>query len=265
MIRLLKNALANPPLWGGVIPLQFLGCWAIYLIATGQTPSWWWASTIIGYICITMIGVGIGYHRMCSHRSLSVNRFTKLIILWLGGISSQGSPIFWATMHRGYHHRYADQERDPHSPNDGFWHSYILWLFKLEEGDYKTKYITDLLIDKDVMFFHKYHMIILWTSHLLVAMISLDLWLWCILLPSFLTFHKFALQASVTHYRKLGYRNYNTSDNSANVWWLWPFILGEAWHNNHHGEPNNPNFGRQWWELDPTYWVVKLIRKQETV
>lgn len=260
MKTLLRNTLDTPPLWGGVVPLQFLGIWSLYLIFTSQAPSWWWIGTVIGYICIMMIGVSIGYHRIFSHKSLQVNRLTKLFILWFGGISSQGSPIFWASVHRGYHHRFSDTDRDPHSPEHGFWHSYILWQFKIRDGDVRTKYITDLLADKDIMFFHKYYMLIMWISHTVVALISIDVWLWCMLLPSFITFHSFGIQTSLAHSKHYGYRNYDTHENSVNVWWLWPFTLGEAWHNNHHGDPKNANYGRRWWELDPTYWIVKLLR-----
>jgi stearoyl-CoA desaturase (delta-9 desaturase) len=78
---------------------------------------------------------------------------------------------------------------------------------------------------------------------------------------AFLTLHAFSIQTSVTHLKWAGYRNYETKDNSVNIPWLFTLILGEAWHNNHHGEARNPNFGnRHWWELDPTYWLIKLIR-----
>lgn len=259
-MTILKNTLENPPLWGGFLPLQFFGFWSLYLIINRQTPNWWWIGVLIGYVCIAMIGLSIGYHRLLSHKNFNVSRFTKLIILWFGAISSQGSPIFWASVHRGYHHRYADTDQDPHTPNQGFWHSYFLWLFRLEKDSIKTKYVVDLLKDSDVMFFHKHYMLILWTSHILVAIISIDMWLWFMLLPAFISFHKFAFQSSVTHIKRLGYRNYETQDNSVNVWWLWPIMLGEAWHNNHHNDPKNPNYSRHWWELDPTYWLVKLIK-----
>jgi stearoyl-CoA desaturase (delta-9 desaturase) len=82
------------------------------------------------------------------------------------------------------------------------------------------------------------------------------------ILPCMIAFHSFAIQTSVVHYPKLGYRSYDTKDTSVNVPWIWPVSTGECWHNNHHGDPGNPNFGhKHWWELDPTYWLIKLIRK----
>jgi fatty-acid desaturase len=261
MKNILKNIFTQPNLWGGVLPLQILGVYAIYITCANQAPSNWFWLTCIGYVCIMMLGVSAGYHRLLSHKGFEVHSFVKKILLWFAAISAQGSPIFWVTVHRGYHHRYSDKERDPHSPKQGFWHSYILWMFKLKEGDVNTKYIVDLLRDKDVMFFHKHYNKILWMSHLIIATISIEFWLWAVILPSFITFHSFSFQTSMNHSKLYGYKNYETSDDSVNVIWLFPFILGEAWHNNHHGDAKNPNYGsRRWWEIDPTFWLIKLFR-----
>jgi stearoyl-CoA desaturase (delta-9 desaturase) len=69
-------------------------------------------------------------------------------------------------------------------------------------------------------------------------------------------------QALANALSKLGYRNYPTKDDSVNCPWLFPLLLGEAWHNNHHGDGRNPNYGRRWWELDPTFWLIKIIEKK---
>jgi stearoyl-CoA desaturase (delta-9 desaturase) len=58
-----------------------------------------------------------------------------------------------------------------------------------------------------------------------------------------------------------GYRNYETKDQSRNNAWLWPIILGEAWHNNHHGDAKNYSTSNKFWEIDPLSWVIKLIKK----
>jgi stearoyl-CoA desaturase (delta-9 desaturase) len=260
MIEIIKNIFKMPNLWGGVIPIQAFGFYAVCTVAAGTAPSWWWICTLIGYICIMMLGVSAGYHRMLSHKGFETNPFIKKLILWFAVISGQGSPIFWCMIHRGYHHRYSDQDKDPHTPDHGFWHSYIWWMFKIKEGDLSTKYIVDLLRDEDCVFFHKHYSKILWISHIALALISFDLWLYLMLLPAFITLHSFAIQTSMNHSKVYGYRNQETRDNSVNVTWLWPLILGEAWHNNHHADAKNPNYGKRWWEMDPTYWLIKLIR-----
>ena len=244
-----------------VIPVQIFGIYALYILFTNNVSYWWLLGTVLGYICIMILGVSACYHRMLSHKSFSVNSLTKKIMLWFSALSCQGSPIFWVTIHRGYHHRYSDTEKDPHSPIHGFWHSYVLWMFKLKEGEHSVKYVVDLLKDKDVVFFHKYYNQIIWISHLGIALINFNFWIFAIMLPAFLTLHSFALQTSLNHSKVYGYKNYETKDDSVNVIWLWPLILGEAWHNNHHGEAGEANFGgRHWWELDPAYFFIKLIR-----
>jgi stearoyl-CoA desaturase (delta-9 desaturase) len=57
-----------------------------------------------------------------------------------------------------------------------------------------------------------------------------------------------------------GYSNFNTRDNSKNVLWIWPLVLGECWHNNHHGRPGNYHFGIKWWELDPAGVFIRVFK-----
>jgi len=255
----IKNALHFPNLWGSIIPMQFVGMYALYTILTGQAPGWWWIATIAGYVCLAMLGIAIGYHRLFSHKGFKVNLFTKRLLLWFGIIAGQGSPIYWIGVHRGYHHRYADRPGDAHSPKDGFWHSYILWMFKMRKMSIRS--VIDLLRDPDIVFAHKHYQTICWVSHILVALISFELWLYLMGFSAFITLHCFLSQTSMAHYRSMGYRNYDVRDDSINNPWLFPIALGDAWHNNHHGDGRNPNYGgRRWWELDPSFWIIQAIR-----
>lgn len=258
---IIKNTFLFPNLWGSIIPLQFIGAYGIYLLVQGKAPDWWWAGTIFGYILFTMIGISAGYHRLFCHKGYEVNKFTKRLLLWLAMMAGQGGPIYWIGIHKGYHHRYADTDKDSHSPKHGFWHSYILWMFTMNKMSLRS--VTGLLRDPDMVFAHRYYQFIFWISHLVFALINFELWFWCMGFAAFVTLHVFLIQTSVTHLTWAGYRNYNVKDNSVNIPWLFPLLLGEAWHNNHHGNPRNPNYGgRRWWEIDPTYWIVKLIKSK---
>lgn len=245
-----------------IIPINFFGFYAFYQIIFGAAPTWWWIAALIGFILQKEIGIAAGFHRLFSHGSFKTNRAIKLFILWCGIIAGQGSVFFWATTHRGYHHRFADTDKDPHSPMHGFWHSYIFWLFKIREKDLSIKPIIDLLKDKDLVFSHRYYHQILFSSHLAVFLIDPAIWLYFMALPMFITFHVFCIQTSLVHNPKMGYRNYDTKDNSVNSPILFLFSQGECWHNNHHGEGRNPNYSRKWWELDPTFWLIKLLRSK---
>jgi fatty-acid desaturase len=260
--RIIKTTIVLPQLWAAIIPMHMIGFYAIYEIFTGQSPEWWWLAVIAGYVLLTMVGIAAGYHRLFCHKSFEVNKVIKRIILWLGVMAGQGSTITWCSIHRGYHHRHPDTEKDLHSPKDGFWHSYILWMFKYPKISIRST--IDLQKDSDHRVVHKYYIPILWISHAIMALINFDIWLYLFALPALITLHSFLVQTSLTHYKIMGYRNYNTKDNSVNSIWLFPILLGEAWHNNHHGEGRNPNLGgRHWWEVDPTYWIINLIRKDE--
>jgi stearoyl-CoA desaturase (delta-9 desaturase) len=260
MKKIFQNILNFPNLWGSIIPIQFLGLYSIYLISTGNIPSWWWLAVIFGYVCLKMLGVSAGYHRLFCHKGFRTNIFVKRLLLYFAILSGQGSPIYWIGIHRGYHHRHPDKEGDAHSPKHGFWHSYILWMFKMDKMSIRS--VVDLLRDPDMVFAHKHYIKILWGTHIILALVSIDLWLFLLALPAFITLHSFLIQTSLTHIPSMGYRNYDTNDLSVNSPWLFPIILGEAWHNNHHGDGRNSNFGRKWWELDPTFWLIKLIEKK---
>jgi stearoyl-CoA desaturase (delta-9 desaturase) len=258
--NLIKTTLSLPQLWAVIIPMQVLGLHAVYTILSGSAPDYWWIYSLIGYICFMIIGIAAGYHRLFSHRSFTVNKFIKRIILYFGILGGQGSPIMWVAMHRGYHHRHADTEKDLHSPVHGIWHSYMGWMFKYPRISLRSA--LDLTHDPDMLFAHKHYIWIIYITHITSAIISLDLWLYLFMLPMFISLHCFLLQTCFTHVSILGYKNYNTKDHSVNVPWLFPIILGEAWHNNHHGDARNSNYGRKWWELDPTYWIIKLFKKR---
>ena len=36
-------------------------------------------------------------------------------------------------------------------------------------------------------------------------------------------------------------------------------MMGELFQNNHHKLPNSMNFGAKWYEIDPTYPVIKVL------
>lgn len=260
-IKILKNLFSFPNLWGAILPLQLIGFYGIYRLITGDVPDWWWMSTLIGYFLLTILGISAGYHRLFCHNSYKVNIITKRILLWLAMLAGQGSPIYWIGIHKGYHHRFADTEKDAHSPKHGFWHSYILWMFTIDKISLRS--VVSLLKDSDLVFAHRNYQKIFWFSHLTLAILNFEIWFWLLGFTAFITLHSFLIQTSVTHLKWAGYRNYLTKDNSVNIIWLFPIILGEAWHNNHHGNPSSPNYGgRKWWEIDPTYWIIKLIRQK---
>jgi len=57
-----------------------------------------------------------------------------------------------------------------------------------------------------------------------------------------------------------GFRNYNLKDRSTNNW-LWAIpSWGESWHNNHHRHPRKFTSSENWWEIDISAFIIRLIR-----
>jgi stearoyl-CoA desaturase (delta-9 desaturase) len=64
---------------------------------------------------------------------------------------------------------------------------------------------------------------------------------------------------SVCHF--FGRRRFALEDHSTNVAWLSLLSLGESWHHNHHAFPRSAVHGLRWWEVDPTAWLIRAMRR----
>jgi stearoyl-CoA desaturase (delta-9 desaturase) len=56
-----------------------------------------------------------------------------------------------------------------------------------------------------------------------------------------------------------GSRRYKTTDTSRNNFLLALITCGEGWHNNHHYHQNTANQGWFWWEVDASFYALKLM------
>jgi stearoyl-CoA desaturase (delta-9 desaturase) len=70
-------------------------------------------------------------------------------------------------------------------------------------------------------------------------------------------FHGTACINSFTHL--WGKRRFKTTDDSRNSFILAIICLGEGWHNNHHRFQSCTRNGFYWWEIDPTYYGLKVL------
>jgi fatty-acid desaturase len=82
------------------------------------------------YYALAGLGVNLGYHRILSHRSLTVPKWLERFLATLG--APAGTPVQWAGNHR-FHHAHTDTELDPHSPvKRGFWYAHTGWYLQTE-------------------------------------------------------------------------------------------------------------------------------------
>ncbi len=246
-------------LWIGLI---HVGAAAAVLCFTWQGLL---AAVVLGLLT-GCLGVCLGYHRLLTHRSFQTFPLVRRILAVLGTLAGEGPPITWTAVHRKHHH-YADKEGDPHSPHDGAWWSHMLWLFpRPRDPSWRRtveRYGKNLLKEPFLHLLDK--TFLLWHFALGAALFATGwlVWDWYTGV-SLLVYGMFLRLAYVLHVTWLvnsashmwGYRNYETPDDSRNLWWVGLLAYGEGWHNNHHAAPNSARHGRRWWEFDATYLII---------
>jgi len=243
--------------------LVFLVLMHIGAVAAFFHFSWTGVALMVGLYCFTgCIGITFGYHRMLTHRGFKLHAIPRFFVHLAGTLALQGPPLYWALAHR-VHHARSDKEGDPHSPLHGTWWSHVLWLVCKRDSSTLSllvkKYIPDLFRDSiGTMFQNTY---LWWNILLAAALFSFGGWswlLWGLCLRVVLVWHMTWLINSATHI--WGYRNYETTDQSRNLWWVSMFTFGEGCHNNHHAQPGAAYHGHRWWEIDATGWMVTICK-----
>lgn len=244
------------------------------LMNVGAVAAFWHLSWVGLAILVVMhfvtacLGVTLGYHRLLTHGSMIVPTPLKYFFSLCGMIAAEGSPLYWVATHRK-HHVLSDLEGDPHSPNDGFWWSHMLW-FKPKEGPGELeallkRWAPDMYKDPVQRFFHNFFPVfpILFGAALYFGgEYFFGLGWSCLLmglcLRMVLGYHSTWFVNSATHI--WGYRNYETTDRSRNLWWVALISYGEGWHNNHHAHQRLARHGHKPWEIDITYMVIRLLK-----
>lgn len=219
----------------------------------------------LGYVLIGGLGVEVGLHRWASHRSVELKKSVKPLVILLSFLGCQGHPIWWAAVHRGHHHRFADTEKDMHSPKfGGRWHAFMGWIINHDPQAVNYKVAADLLRDKWLVKTKRVYEVTILYIWLLVGLFDPNLLLWGLLIPAIIAFHGEGLINSLCH-SKIGYRNFDTADQSKNITWLGYLMWGNGWHNNHHYKSSSYDFGKsvsgKAREFDPCTIFLPLIKK----
>jgi fatty-acid desaturase len=209
------------------------------------------------------VGIGIGYHRLLTHRGFKTPRPLKWLLAICGTLALEGGPIYWVVNHR-VHHQLTDKLGDPHTPEEGGWWAHAGWVLHgkglSNQPQLIQRYAPDLLSDRFLVWISKYHWVPL--AVLAVVLFVLGGWpwlLWGIFLRVTLGLHAVWFVNSATH--MWGSRRFATKDNSRNLWWVAVLTGGEGWHNNHHAHPVSARHGLAWYEIDVNYYVIWLLGK----
>ncbi|MCP4190822.1 MAG: acyl-CoA desaturase [Planctomycetaceae bacterium] len=233
--------------------------------------SWQGVALLFGLHWLTGgVGICLGFHRLLTHSSFQTYRPVRWAIAFIGGLAGEGAAMDWVANHRK-HHAHSDLEGDPHSPLDGAWWSHVFWLAWQYPADDLRKHhqhwAPDLAKDPVLQFIGK--TFILWHVVLAAVIFGLgyafsgfqmacSLVVWGMFLRLCLVLHATWFVNSASHI--WGYRNYTTTDQSRNNWWVAIITYGEGWHNNHHAYPRMAAHGHRWWEFDVTFTTIRLMQ-----
>lgn len=255
----------NVPVAAGIVGVHLLAIPALF-------PQFFTWSGVL--ICIFLywltgwVGITLNYHRQLTHKSFETSNWLRYIFTTIGLLAFQGGPIMWVGNHR-LHHKHADTDADPHTPRHGFSWAHILWLFfKRPEGEDPRSVVRDLIADKGIVLLDRlfwvpqaFVTVLLFVIGLLVSDID-TAWSWVFWgtgLRTALVYHVTWFTNSAAH--TWGYRNFETKDDSRNLWWVFSAFLlgGEGFHNNHHKYQASATHGMFAWEPDPTYWTIRAL------
>lgn len=240
----------------------------LFLFHVGAIASlffWSWAAVITAVVLYWVagsLGIGMGYHRLITHRGYRVPKAVEYFLVLCGSLALEGGPIQWAATHR-IHHAHTDRDGDPHTPRHGRWWAHIGWILRgtaqLHEQAVLNRYAPDLVKDRFYVLLNRFY----YTPLILVgtALWVFGGWrvmLWGVFLRVTLGLHATWLVNSATHL--WGRQRFATGEDSRNSWWVAMMTFGEGWHNNHHAFPTSARHGLRWYEIDFNWWGIRVLQ-----
>ena len=231
----------------------------------------------LGFYLATALGISVGFHRLLTHRSFVAVRPVRVALAVLGSMAVQGPVIQWCATHRR-HHAYADKYGDPHSPHLaqapgirgvllGLWHAHLGWILDSEKSD-PNEWTPDLVADPSIAKVSKAFGWLSLATFTLPGIIgfvatgtlggAVSAFLWGSVVRVFLLQHVTWSINSVCHF--YGKEAFRARDESRNVWPMSVLSVGESWHNNHHAFPWSARLGLRFWEIDPGWYAIRILR-----
>ncbi len=255
--------------WSRILPFvaMHLACFAVIWVGIS------WVAVVVALLAyvVRMFAITGLYHRYFSHRSFKTSRMGQFIFGVLGASAVQRGPIWWAAHHR-HHHVHSDQPGDIHSPSLlGFWRSHMGWFLSRKGFNPDLKYVRDLMKYRELRWLDRYDIavpVLLAIGMFLLGMLlerrapalgtsGWQMLVWGFFISTVLCYHGTYTINSLSHV--FGKQRYRTGDTSRNNWLLALITLGEGWHNNHHFYPNSARQGFYWWEIDISFYILKML------
>jgi stearoyl-CoA desaturase (delta-9 desaturase) len=251
---------------GGFAVSHYLGSNGLFGdVFTGYT---WLKMTVYFVIMshLTISAMSIAFHRSHTHQAVKLHPLVDYPMqTWLWMITSM-SKLDWVSVHI-YHHAHSDTEKDPHSPTQkGLAKVFFLGVldYSRAKGWPEVLKIRNRLPTSAYERFiarHTFLAPIILTSLLIIAFGPLYGSLMGVL--NFAISPLFAVGGVNAIAHSIGYKNYDSKDDSRNIGFLfflnW-IISGELDHNNHHRFPKSPSFAHRWFEFDIGWVYIRMMR-----
>jgi sn-1 stearoyl-lipid 9-desaturase len=235
----------------GAIAALFMFDWKPFLVA------------VLLYWVAGSLGIGIGYHRLLTHRGYKTKKWVEYFLTVCGTLALEGGPLFWVGIHR-IHHQNTDKEGDPHSPRDGGFWAHMGWILTGRAIHNKSTallpYVPDLRRDKFQVLISEWHWVPM--TVLGLCLLAFGGWpyvMWGIFFRTVVGLHSTWLVNSATH--MWGKQRFETGDTSTNSLWVALLTFGEGWHNNHHAFPASARHGLGRRQVDVSWWVIRGLEK----
>ena len=252
-----------------VVPfvLMHLAVFAVFWVGFSWFAFW----VAFGLYFIRMFAITGFYHRYFSHKNFNTSRIVQFIFAFIAASAAQRGPLWWASHHR-QHHAKSDQGEDPHSPRQhGFLWSHTLWF--LSDKNFVTRFdrIKDFSRFPELRWLDRFDMLapfILALSLFVIGAIlerqfpqfetsGSQLLVWGFFISTVVLYHATYTINSLAH--RFGTRRFKTKDDSRNNAMLAIITLGEGWHNNHHYYCGTVRQGFRWYEIDITFYLLKVM------
>ncbi len=255
--------------WLRAVPFIAMHLACIAVVWVGASPTAVWVA--VALYAVRMFALTGFYHRYFSHRTFRTSRAVQFLFALIGASCVQRGPLWWAAHHRN-HHRNADTALDPHSPGlRGFLWSHAGWF--LTPHAFRTDWsrIPDLAKYPELRWLDRYDTLVpVVLAALMYGLGSVlehtqpqlgtsggQMLVWGFFVSTVVLFHATVTINSFAH--RFGTRRFATKDDSRNNVWLALITFGEGWHNNHHFFPGTVRQGFRWWEVDVTWYVLRVM------
>jgi stearoyl-CoA desaturase (delta-9 desaturase) len=202
-----------------IVPVHLLFLFFILTLPINTTVL---ATFVISYILIYPLSYNM-YHRYWAHRQFDMVPMWQKVFAVIGLFALTGDPIGYSSTHR-IHHRYTDVDLDPHSPVHGFWHAFILWMFKPKNDTRQLLNVKDLLKDDFLMWLMKHQNKVVWGILIIAGIVSEYILFGLLTAMVAVFFLEMCSNSFLSHWGTHGpYNNY-----------LYSYLSGSSLHVTHH-------------------------------